>query len=184
MFVCDSYISGNNGPLTTRRERPKSAKHGVRSRMIESNNHIQQPEAQRHSEVHNPTLQSDLDFEERVQSNMNRPKSAKFKSRRTVGGGDGGGGNGNPFEDENDLIMSRPKSAKHGRRARNPLLSDSSNQNGNHSNNSGNHGVEGISIPDGIFSAEEVQTPRPLYRPKSAGVRKRGHEQHIGSNGK
>ena len=36
--------------------------------------------------------------------------------------------------------------------------------------------VEGI-------STEDTQTPRPLYRPKSAGGRQRQYAQQIGSNG-
>ena len=124
-------------------------------------------------------VETDFDVEERIHSSMSRPKSAKFKTRKE---------NSNPIHSENELIMSRPKSAKHGRRARN-AKSDQSGQNDCHGNHGGYHRnqdqrVEGIAIPEGISVGEDLQTPRPLYRPKSAGIRQRGHDPQIGSNGK
>ena len=160
------------------RERPKSAKHGIRLRMVDPNNQSQ-PEPQRHQPTSTTAMESDFDLEERVQSNRSRPKSAKFKFRRTE--------NTSGLEDENNLFGSRPKSAKHGRRARNAQR-DISNQNGNNGNHNGNQRnhdqrVERVHIVEGISAAEDLQTSRPLYRPKSAAMRQRGHDQHIGSNG-
>ena len=136
-------------------------------------------EPQRHVPTTTTAMESDIDLEERMQCNKSRPKSAKFKSRRTE--------NASVLEDENNLFGSRPKSAKHGRRARN-AQQDNSNQNGNHGSHDGyqrnqDHRVERVHILEEVSAAEDIQTPRPLYRPKSAGMRQRGRDQHIGSNG-
>ena len=161
-----SQISGTTGALTSRKERPKSAKHGVRSRKVEST------QIEDHSQSHAPAIESDFDLEERIHSHISRPKSAKFKARSE---------NSNPIQSENELIMSRPKSAKHGRRAR-KSQTDNSNQNGQNGSYHRNQDqrVEGIVIPEDISAGEDIQTPRPLYRPKS---RRGSRDQQIGSNG-
>ena len=161
--------------MPTRRERPKSAKHGIRSRMVDPCNQTQL-EPQRHVPTTTTAMESDFDLEERMQCNNSRPKSAKLKSRKTE--------NASVLEDENNLFGSRPKSAKHGRRARN-AQQDNSNQNGYHGSHDGyqrnqDHRVERVHILEAVSAAEDIQTPRPLYRPKSAAMRQR---QQIGSNG-
>ena len=167
--------------VPTRREKPKSAKHGIRLQMVDPCNQTQL-ETQRQVPNTTTAMESDFDLEERMQCNNSRPKSAKFKSRRTE--------NASVLEDENNLFGSRPKSAKHGRRARNAQQDNSnhSNQNGSHDSHDGyqrnqDQRVERVHILEGVSAAEDMQTPRPLYRPKSAGMRQRGRDQHIGSNG-
>ena len=164
MACYGSQISGNNSALTTTmaRERPKSAKHGIRLRMVDPNNQSQ-PDPQRHEPTTTTVMESDL--EERMETNKSRPKSAKFKSRRTE--------NTSGLEDEDHFFGSRPKSAKHGRRARNAQR-DISNQNGNPGNHDSyqrNHDqrVERVHIVEGISAGRRYADPSSAVPTKICG---------------
>ncbi len=194
--------------MPARIERPRSAKQGMRPSAPEPFMSRQNDYNAIHGgsgntiNNHSP-LESDFDLEERMlnqRNAINRPKSAKSRGQRTVPEdlthtrGQG----------QDDLAPARPKSAKHGRRARTHHEQNEQRMSGNdsssfdpqrHQRDQRHQGtrdvrdqrVEGIEIPNSTYS-EDLQTPRdrPVMRPKSAGGRRRPppQEQFTTSNGK
>lgn len=151
----------------TRNQRPKSAKHGVRSSTSGVNN------VQRQTCAPNP--ESRLKQEETLQGRANRPKSAKNRSRDQ-----NTELNTNPLHSEQDLLLSRPKSAKHGRRAGTRQMVVTNGIDGFHGNGRDDDRTGNGNRMD---ETKDAETPRSLCRPKSAGLRQGHPDQHVFSNG-
>ncbi len=196
--------------MPARIERPRSAKHGMRPSAPEPfrsrNNDYNAIHGGQGSIIndHSP-IESDFDLEEWMlnqRNAMHRPKSAKSRGQRTLPedlSSTRGQGQG-----QDDLTPARPKSAKHGRRARTQHEQSEQRMSGNDNSSFDpnrhqrdqrhqegfdvrDQRIEGIEIPNTTYS-EDLQTPRdrPRMRPKSAGGRRRPppQEQFTITNGK